>query len=99
MYGADVNLRWSIAMDRIPVRASVAQSEAYIGEDKLRKLAIDEMVGARFVVSVPGAGDILPITSRNLQSIMRNEVTVAEGMRTFEEQAQTAMDDFIAEFG
>jgi ABC-type glycerol-3-phosphate transport system substrate-binding protein len=99
MYGADVNLRWSIAMDRIPVRQSVAQSEAYIGDDKLRKLAIDEMVGARFVVSVPGAGDILPITSRSLQSIMRNEVTVAEGMRTFEEQAQTAMDDFIAEFG
>ena len=98
MYGADVNLRWSLAMDRIPVRQVVAQSDAYIGDDKLRRLAIDEMIGARFVVSVPGAGDILPITSRSLQSIMRNEVTVAEGMRNFEEQAQTAMDDFIAEF-
>ncbi len=99
MYGADANLRWSIAMDRIPVRQSVAQSADYIGDDKLRRLAIDEMVGARFVVSVPGAGDILPITSQNLQSIMRNEVTVAEGMRNFEEQAQTAMDDFIAQHG
>jgi len=96
MYRSDVNLKWSLEMDRIPVRKSVAESEQYIQGDKLRKLAIQDMGGARFVVSVPGAGDILPITSQTINNIMEGKATIPEALREFEARAQKAMDDFLA---
>ncbi len=99
MYSPDVDIRWANAMDRIPVRKSVAQSDVYIQGDPFKELVIGEMEGAHFWTGVPAIRDVRAGTGEFINSIREGRATIQESLAEYEQKGQTAMDDWAAKLG
>ena len=54
------------------------------------------MEGRRFVISAPGANEMLGIMSGGVPDMLTGKTTIEEGLRNTEAQAQTVLDEWLA---
>ena len=69
---------------------------AYHGGDPFVIHQVDVMEGRRFVISAPGANEMLGIMSGGVPDILTGKITIEEGLRNTEAQAQTVLDEWLA---
>ena len=92
----DVNIRWAKHFDRLPIRVDTSYDERYHEGDPFVIHQVDVMEGRRFVVSAPGANEMLGIMSGGVPDILTGKITIEEGLRLTEAQAQTVLDEWLA---
>ncbi len=93
-YQPDVQTKWAIAQLRVPPSPSVAQSVNYTQNDPLLKLTVDAMPYARFVPSVPGGEQILPILDKAVLTVLQKKATSHESLQNAQQLCQVEIDKY-----
>ena len=79
-----------------PMRKSVANSDAYIQDDPLRREAVTSMEVAGFVVGAPGGIGILGLHNQLAQTIYKKEKTIQEALKETDQLVQAVLDETLA---
>ena len=95
MYRPDIDLKWSIAMDRIPVQKATAQSADYTEGDPFKEFVIAQMEGAHFWLGVPGIAVIRREVNTMLNDLKNGKTTIPEALAQYEKAGQ----DFAGRVG
>jgi multiple sugar transport system substrate-binding protein len=93
-YQPDVQTKWAIAQLRVPPSPSVAQNVNYTQNDPLLKLTVDAMPYARFVPSIPGGEQILPILDNAVLAVLQKKATSHESLQTAQQLCQVEIDKY-----
>jgi hypothetical protein len=83
-----------VANDRVPIRESSTNSQAYIQGDKPRALQAQEMKKRRFVLSVPGGAELLPLQDV-VTPFMSGQLSLQDALKERERQAQEVLDRYL----
>lgn len=90
----DNNIKFSVRFDRVPLRESSTTSPAYIQGDKGRSLQVQEMKKRRFVLEVPGGGELLPLQDV-VAPFMSGQLSLQDTLKERERQAQEVLDKWL----
>jgi multiple sugar transport system substrate-binding protein len=90
----DNNVKFAVANDRVPIRESSTTSQAYIQGDKPRALQAQEMKKRRFVLSVPGGAELLPLQDV-VTPFMSGQLSLQDALKERERQAQEVVDKYL----
>ncbi len=93
-YKPDVQVKWAIAQLRVPPSVSVAQSVNYTQSDPLLKLTVDAMPNGRFVPSVPGGEQILPILDGAVLSVLQKKLDARASLEDAQRRCQIEIDKY-----
>jgi multiple sugar transport system substrate-binding protein len=96
LFEAPQDLRHALGKSRIPMRKSVANSDAYIQDDPLRREAVTSMEVAGFVVGAPGGIGILGLHNQLAQTIYKKEKTIQEALKETDQLVQAVLDETLA---
>jgi multiple sugar transport system substrate-binding protein len=91
----DNNVKFAVANDRVPIRESSTNSPAYIQGDRPRALQAQEMKKRRFVLSVPGGAELLPLQDV-VTPFMSGQLSLQDALKERERQAQEVVDKYLA---
>jgi multiple sugar transport system substrate-binding protein len=92
--GAENNIKFAIRFDRVPIRESSTTSPAYVQGDKGRALQAQEMRRRRFVLEVPGGGELLPLQDV-VTPFMSGQLSLQDALKERERQAQEVLDRWL----
>ncbi len=95
----DVNIRWALHFDRLPIRSDVANSEEYHQGDDFVRFSANMMQHRNFVIPLPGAPSVLRYVNGFVPDVMAGNITIPEALKDANEQVQTILDEFLAEHG
>ena len=95
----DVNIRWALHFDRLPIRSDVADSEEYHQGDEFVRFSANMMQHRNFVIPLPGAPQVLRYVNGFVPDVMAGNITIPEALKDANEQVQTILDEFLAEHG
>ena len=99
MYRPDIDLKWSIAMDRIPVQKATAQSADYTEGDPFKEFVIAQMEGAHFWLGVPGIAVIRREVNTMLNDLKDGKTTIPEALAQYEKAGQDSLDEWAERLG
>ena len=73
------NIKFANRFDRVPVRISSTNSEAYIQGDAAKKLQAQEMTKRRFVIAAPGGREALK--QQNVSTpVIKGEASIKDAL-------------------
>jgi multiple sugar transport system substrate-binding protein len=88
------NVKFALRFDRVPIRESSTNSQAYIGGDKGRALQAQEMKKRRFVIAAPGGNEMLPYQDV-VTPFMSGQMSLADALKERERQCQEVLDKYL----
>ena len=88
------NIKFAVFNDRVPIRESSTNSQAYIQGDKARALQAQEMKKRRFVIAAPGGAEILPFQDV-VTPFMSGQMSLQDALKERERQAQEVLDRYL----
>jgi multiple sugar transport system substrate-binding protein len=91
---SDNNIKFAVRFDRVPIRESSTTSPAYVQGDKGRALQAQEMKKRRFVLEVPGGGELLPLQDV-VTPFMSGQLSLQDALKEQERQAQEILDKWL----
>jgi multiple sugar transport system substrate-binding protein len=90
----DAQIRWAEEWNNVPAVQSAARSEKYQQQRPERKIAVEDLPNAKFVVSAPGGDTALAFQRQVLTDVFTRKLTVrdavAESVRLVQEQLDEA---------
>ena len=89
------NLKFADAYDRVPVRQSVANSQAYLKGDPFRKLTADEMLGRKWLIPAPGAAAMRADIMNVVPDILERNVSIPDALAKAQASIQTKLDQAL----
>ena len=95
LFQPDVQLKWYQAQLRVPSSISVAKQLANSQDDPLLKLAVETMPGGRFVPSVPGSEQILPIYGDAILAVLQKKMTAQAALADAQQRCQMELDKYL----
>jgi multiple sugar transport system substrate-binding protein len=93
-YQPDIQVKWAVAQLRVPPSKSVASSVNYTQNDPLLKLTVDAMPNGRFVPSIPGGEQILPILDMAIASVLQKKSVSHEALQSAQQLCQVEIDKY-----
>jgi len=95
LFKPDVQLKWNTAQLRIPSSISVANQLASTQNDPLVKLSVESMANGRFVPSVPGSEQLLPIYGDAILSVLQKKLTAQAALTDAQNRCQMELDKYL----
>ena len=84
-----------VSYDRVPVRQSVANSQAYLKGDPFRKLTADEMLGRKWLIPAPGAAAMRADIMNVVPDILERNVSIPDALAKAQASIQTKLDQAL----
>ena len=94
LYDPDVQIKWAQAQVRVPPSMSVAQRSDYTQNDPMLELTVQAMPFGRFVPSIPGGEQILPILDNMVLSVLQKKVGSSAALQDAQSRCQLEMDKY-----
>jgi multiple sugar transport system substrate-binding protein len=88
----DVNIRYSVRYDRIPIRIKTGDNPAYHQNDPFLKLALEEMAVRRFVPAAPGGTEALTVWNVMVNDVMAGKTSPRDALAETAQKVQLILD-------
>jgi multiple sugar transport system substrate-binding protein len=91
----DAQIRWAEDWNNVPATQSAGKSAKYQQQRPERKLAVEDLPNAKFVISAPGGDAGVPIQRQPITDIFTRKLTIREALNESVRLMQEKMDEAL----
>jgi multiple sugar transport system substrate-binding protein len=91
----DAQIRWAEDWNNVPAVQSAARSTKYQQQRPERKIAVDDLPNAKFVISAPGGDAALKFQRDVVANVLTRKMTVRDALNESVRQSQEQLDEAL----